>query len=70
MVVVELQDLDDLAVGIRVLLGKESDEALSSAEKGLLVALRGDNLSSCQRVNITRHKSLEYTPASAYQHAC
>lgn len=44
VVVVQLQDLDDLRVRIRVVLGKSTEQALSASEEGPLMAFRSDDL--------------------------
>lgn len=42
--VVQLQDLDDLGVRVRVVLGEVAEETLGATQKGALVLLAIDNL--------------------------
>ena len=42
--VVELEDLDNLRIDLRVVLGQVAKQALSATKESPLVALRSDNL--------------------------
>ena len=44
VLVVQLEDLDDLVVDVRMLFGDLGDESLRATQDRLLVALRGDDL--------------------------
>lgn len=69
MVVVQLEDLDDLAV---VVLAERAEQTLGASEEGLLVALGAvDDLLSGLAAVLPRFQGvLIDLPASAYWHAC
>lgn len=71
MVVVELEDLDNLRVNIRVLLGQVSKQTFGSTKQGSFVALGGNDLDnrSARITNEVTSCDCRNLPASAYWRA-